>query len=75
MSAPKVDVLAWFDSYIERNGRYGEDGIPPRAAVAELIEAAKQSRQALAWAAEMRPDFAPEYELMDAALAHIGDAA
>lgn len=76
MSAPKVDVLAVLDAYIAH-------GIPQerpdlqrtRAAVAELIEVAKQSRQALAWAAEIRPEFAAEYELLDAAISRIGGAA
>lgn len=40
MSAQKVDVLAWFDDYIRRCGAY-DDGTPIRAAVAELIKAAK----------------------------------
>lgn len=38
--APKMNVLAWFDDYIRRCGAY-DDGTPIRAAVAELIEAAK----------------------------------
>lgn len=44
------------------------------AAVDELIEASKMSRRALAWAAEQRPEFASEYEAMDAAIARVGGA-
>jgi hypothetical protein len=40
VSAPKVDVMTWFDDYIRRCGIY-DDGTPIRAAVAELIEAAQ----------------------------------
>jgi hypothetical protein len=68
VSAPKVDVLAWFDDYIRRCGAY-DDGTPIRAAVAELIEAAKLATE------EKYHDGASSREACDrlvAAIANIG---
>lgn len=44
------------------------------AAMADLIEASKRARRALAWAAEQRSEFVAEYEAMNNAVARFGSA-